>query len=158
IFFSQTPAVLVNIDGDPVWSPIPGTDLKFAVNTNWDLFQEAPANNYFLRVDQSWLVASSITGPWQRAEKLPASFNNLPDNGNWTDTKAAIPAKAISPGSRPVVFTSMKPAELILLKGAPQDVPVKGTRLVWVSNTESDLFRLRQDGPVYYLVAGRWFS
>ena len=23
IFFSQTPAVLVNIDGDPIWSPIP---------------------------------------------------------------------------------------------------------------------------------------
>ena len=39
IFFSTKPAVLVNVDGDPIWSPIKDNDLKFAVNTNWDLFQ-----------------------------------------------------------------------------------------------------------------------
>ena len=42
IFFSKTPAVLVNIDGDPIWAPIPQNDLKSAVNTNWDLFEHAP--------------------------------------------------------------------------------------------------------------------
>ena len=36
--------------------------------------------------------------------------------------------------------------------------PVPGTKLLWVRNTESDVFRLGQTGPVYYLVAGRWFS
>jgi len=34
IFFSKTAAVLVNIDGDPIWAPIPQNDLKTAVNTN----------------------------------------------------------------------------------------------------------------------------
>ena len=33
-----------------------------------------------------------------------------------------------------------------------------GTRLLWVSNTESDVFRLGKDGPVYFLVSGRWFT
>ena len=33
-----------------------------------------------------------------------------------------------------------------------------GTKLLWVSNTESDVFRLEKTGPVYYLVSGRWFS
>ena len=32
------------------------------------------------------------------------------------------------------------------------------TDLLWVQNTESDVFRLGRTGPVYYLVAGRWFS
>jgi hypothetical protein len=27
-----------------------------------------------------------------------------------------------------------------------------------VSNTDSDVFRLGKTGPIYYLVAGRWFS
>ena len=27
IFFSKTPAVLVNIDGEPIWAPIPQNDL-----------------------------------------------------------------------------------------------------------------------------------
>ena len=42
IFFSKTPAVIVNLDGEPIWSPIKDNDLKFAVNTNWDLFQHVP--------------------------------------------------------------------------------------------------------------------
>ena len=46
IHFSQTPAVLVNLDGDPIWSPIMGNDLKFAVNTNWDLFEHGPTKTY----------------------------------------------------------------------------------------------------------------
>jgi hypothetical protein len=48
IFFSQTPAILVNLDGDPIWSPIKDNDLKFAVNTNWDLFQHEPTKTYYL--------------------------------------------------------------------------------------------------------------
>ena len=51
IFFSKTPAVLVNIDGDPIWAPIPQNDLKSAVNTNWDLFEHAPTKTFYLRND-----------------------------------------------------------------------------------------------------------
>ena len=36
--------------------------------------------------------------------------------------------------------------------------PVVGTSLLWVSNTESDLFKSNATGAFYYLVAGRWFS
>ena len=28
VFFSKTPAILVNVDGDPIWNPIQGNDLK----------------------------------------------------------------------------------------------------------------------------------
>jgi hypothetical protein len=30
--------------------------------------------------------------------------------------------------------------------------------LLWVSNTDSDVFRFGKAGNFYYLVAGRWFS
>ena len=53
IFFSKTPAVLVNIDGEPIWSPIKENDLKFAVNTNWDLFQHEPTKTFYLRNEQT---------------------------------------------------------------------------------------------------------
>src|SRR5262249_11512175 len=56
------------------------------------------------------------------------------------------------------VFESTKPAELILMKGAPTYVAVPKTRLLWASNTESDVFKLGPEGPVYFLVSGRWFS
>jgi hypothetical protein len=157
IFFSQAPSILVNFDGEPVWSTIPNNELKFAVNTNWDVFEYAPEKSYFLRQNDSWLVAESIRGPWRRATKLPGSFSTLPNDDNWKDVKAAIPGKP-STAAAPVVFVSTVPAELIRLTGAPAYVQVPGTQLQWVSNTDSDVFRLRRDGPVFYLVAGRWFS
>ena len=158
IFFSKVPAVIVNLDGEPIWSPIKENDLKFAVNTNWDLFQHGPTGTFYLRNNTTWLKAADVKGPWAPAGTLPASFSKLPAEENWKDVKANLPGKAIAPSAVPKVFVSLQPSELILLAGAPAYRPVQGTGLQWVSNTESDLFRMGTGGAVYYLVAGRWFS
>ena len=159
IFYSTTPAVLVNIDGEPIWSPIKDNDLKFAVNTNWDLFQLESSKTFYLRHEQSWLKASDVKGPWSPAGTLPASFSKLPPDDNWKDVKAALPGKPVDAKSRPTVFVSTTPAEMLLLRGEPSYLLVAGTTdLLWVQNTDSDLFRVGKSGPVYYLVAGRWFS
>ena len=158
IFFSKTPAVIVNIDSDPIWSPIKDNDLKYAVNTNWDLFQHTPTNTYYLRNNDTWLKASDMNGKWSPAGTLPASFSKLPAEDNWTDVKANLPGKAVKASAVPKVLVSTQPAELILLRGEPSYLLVSGTTLLWVSNTDSDVFRLGKTGPIYYLVAGRWFS
>ena len=159
IFFSKTPAVIVNLDGEPIWSPIKENDLKYAVNTNWDLFQHVPTATYYLRNDTSWLKTADLAkGPWTPAGALPASFAKLPAEDNWKDVKANLPGKALAAGAVPKVFVSNTPAELLLLAGEPRYAAVTGTGLLWVSNTESDVFRLGKTGPVYYIVAGRWFS
>jgi hypothetical protein len=158
IFFSKTPAVIMNIDGEPIWSPIKDNDLKYAVNTNWDLFQYGPASTLYLRNNDTWLKATDVKGPWSPAGKLPNSFTKLPAEENWKDVKANLPGKTVAASAVPKVFTSFQPAEMILLTGEPTYQPVKGTGLFWVSNTESDVFRMGKTGEVYYLVAGRWFS
>jgi hypothetical protein len=156
IFYSTSPAILVNLDGDPVWSPIMGNDLKFAVNTNWDLFEHGPTKTFYLRHDQSWLSAADVKGPWKAAGKLPDAFAKLPGDDNWKDVKAALPGRTPTP--MPKVLVSAMPAELILLRGAPNYLTVNGTRLLWVANTDSDVFRLGKSGPVYFLISGRWFT
>jgi hypothetical protein len=158
IFYSVRPAVLVNLDGAVIWSPIRDNELKFAVNTNWDLFQHGPTQTLYLRNETAWLKASKLEGPWTPAGQLPASFAALPADENWKDVKAALPGSSLAAKDVPSVFVSGKPAELILVDGGPVYEPVAGTRLVWVSNTESDLFRMGEKGTVYYLVSGRWFS
>src|SRR6185295_12881295 len=66
---------------------------------------------------------------------------------------------SISGSQAPKVFVSTKPAELILLRGEPNYLAVQGAKdLLWVSNTESDVFKTGLKGSVYFLVAGRWFS
>ena len=159
VFFSKTLAALVNLDGEPIWSPIQDNDLKFAVNTNWDLLQHGPTSVFYLRYNESWLQATDLKGSWQPVQKLPPSFSKLPKDDNWKDVLAAVPGKKLSGSKVPRVFVSLVPAELILLTGEPKYVPVTGTKnLLWVSNTESDLFRLGKTGPLFFLVAGRWFS
>jgi hypothetical protein len=156
IFISKTPAILVSFDGDPIWSPIKENELKFAVNTNWDVFQYPPTNTYYLRDDASWLKATNLKGPWTFAGKLPESFKKLPGDDNWKDVVLNLPGKPLP--HVPQVYVSTEPAELIAIQGEPKYLPVPGTGLLWISNTESDLFRMGQTGPIYYLVAGRWFS
>jgi hypothetical protein len=156
IFFSQKAAILVNIDSDPIWSPIKDNDLKFAINTNWDLFQYEPTKTYYLLNNDAWLKTTDLKAKWEPAGKLPESFKKLPADDNWKDVRANLPGKK---GRPTTVFVSTVPAELILLEGQPNYQLVTGTSdLLWVSNTESDVFRLGKAGPVYFLVAGRWFS
>ncbi len=158
VFASTKPAVLVNLDGAPVWNPIKDVDLQVAVNTNWDLFQALPTRTFYLRDDRSWLKATDLNGPWTPAGTLPASFGKLPADDSFKDVKANVPGRAIAASAVPAVFVSTEPAELLLLKGAPAYQPIAGTSLLWVNNTDSDLFRFGRTGLFYYLVAGRWFS
>jgi hypothetical protein len=158
IFFSTTPALMVNVDGDPIWSPITQNDLKFAVNTNWDLFQHGPTSTFYLRNNDTWLKTTDLKGRWSPGGRLPESFAKLPADDNWKEVKGSLPGKSIKASAVPKVFVSSRPAELILLRGDPNYLVVPGTELLWVSNTDSDVFRLGKTGSVYYLVAGRWFS
>ncbi len=128
-----------------IWSPIQGSDLKFAVNTNWDLF-ETPSKTLYLRNNDIWLTASDLKGPWSTAGTLPPSFAKLPANDDWTDVKANIPGRPPTAGAVPMVYVSTSPAEMLLLRGAPVYQPVPGTSLLWVSNTDSDVFRLGKAG------------
>ena len=68
LYLSKTPAILVNFDGEPIWSPIKGNELKFAVNTNWDVFLHEPTGMYYLRNDTSWLRSTQLTGAGPRRQ------------------------------------------------------------------------------------------
>jgi hypothetical protein len=156
IILTQTPSVLVSFDGDPIWSPIKDNELKFAVNTNWDIFQHQPTGLYYLRIDNTWLRATDLKGYWSPAGKLPDSFNKLPADDNWKDVRENLPGVHVK--SVPKVYVTTDPTELIVINGEPKYEPVPNTGLLWISNSESDLFRMGKNGPVYFLVAGRWFS
>jgi hypothetical protein len=160
VFWAPAPAILVNLDGEPVWSAIEGLDLRYALNTNWDLLEHTPTKTLYLRHNESWLQATSVAGPWSPLKgKLPDSFFKLPANENWKEVKAAVPGKTISGKAVPKVFVSTDPAELIELTGAASYLTVDGAKtLLWVNNTESDLFRMGISGEFYFLVAGRWFK
>jgi len=95
IFYSSQPINLVVFDGEPVLSPVQGTDLSFVVNTNWDVFFESSTSTYYLLDGAFWVSAPHYTGPWHPVTQLPSAFNNLPNDKNFTDVKQHIPGTVI---------------------------------------------------------------
>ncbi len=49
IFVSYHPAILLEINGEPVLAEVPGTQLRYVVNTTWPLFLETSKSEDFLR-------------------------------------------------------------------------------------------------------------
>jgi hypothetical protein len=154
IFYSSSPAILVMTDGEPVLAPVAETRLQYAVNTNWDLFRYKD-KQWYLRHDQRWLRARTLDGTWKYDSSLPRDFKKLPDDGNWTDVKAANPP-AKGGKTVPTVFVSDRPAELIVTDGEPSFSIITAGGLGYVNDTESELFRLNNE--FFYLVSGRWFT
>ncbi len=157
IIASDKPAVIVIFMGKPRFKPVTGSDLMFAINTNWDVFLYPGSSKYYLLHDTSWLVTENLEkGPWTATTTVPVSLSKLPADDNWSDVRAALPATAIK--DIPVVFVSTEPAELIVTQGSPELEPIAGTKLMLVANTDSDLFYNTADKQYYLMTAGRWFK
>jgi hypothetical protein len=157
IFASEKPAVMIIFMGKPRFKPVIGSDLMFAINTNWDVFMDPGASKYYILNGKSWLVTDNLEkGTWAATTTLPDALTKLPADNNWSDVLAAIPP--VSAKDVPVVFVSYEPAELIVTRGAPEFEPLPGTKLMLVANTDSDLFFNTAEKQYYMLAAGRWFK
>jgi hypothetical protein len=158
IFVSYAPAILLGIDGEAVLSNISKTNLKYVVNTAWPLFFDASNSQYYLLVNNIWLSAGDLHGPWARVSTLSKEFNKLPDSGRFPDIKKMIPPPQVASPIIPQVFYSTVPAEVILFDGHPTYTAIPGTQLVYANNTDSPVFVYSATQTYYYLAAGRWFS
>ena len=156
IFYSAGPAILLIVEGDPVFNPIANTTLSSVVNTNWDLFQDTSTKQYYLMYSTGWLTAGSLNGPWKATQTVPSDMAKLPDGDNWDPVKKMVPAPPPS-GAVPQVFYSNAPAELLALRGAPVYTPIPKTQLLYVSNTNNDVFLHNGERQFYLLLSGRWF-
>lgn len=156
IFYSEAPAILVTYVGAPQFKPVQGTQLMFAVNTNWVVVMDTTTSQYYLLNGNSWLTGpDAVNGPWTPAASLPSGLYSLPAGENWDEVRKHVPGTPAA--SVPRVFGSTEPAEMIVTNGPPQYEMVQGTRLMFVSNPQMPLFLDLNDSHYYYLVAGRWF-
>ncbi|MHC4847910.1 MAG: hypothetical protein ACYTEG_05575, partial [Planctomycetota bacterium] len=157
IYYSETNAVLVQYLGQPAFEPIAGTKLTFAANTNWDIIQIGAGPEVYLLLDDGWLKSRNAAGTqWEPAGELPAEFQLLPDDANWSELRAHVPGKPVQ--KVPAIFISLRPAEMILVDGERKMGEIEGTGLSYVLNCDEDLFRLDAKNRWYFLVAGRWFE
>jgi len=157
IFVGYRPSILLSVNGEPVLSEVPNTNLKFVANTQWPLFFDGASSTYYLAVGQQWLTANSLEGQWSLTKKLPPDMSKVPQDKQWSALKQFIPPPTKSGVAMPDVFYSDKPAEIILFDGQPVYAQIPDTQLEYATNTNSVVFVFTPTQQFYYLTAGRWF-
>lgn len=156
IFLSESPAMLMLLDGPPKTAPIRNTQLEIVVNTDWLVFHDKASDHWFIVFGDYWLENNSLSGgTWKVASSLPEDFSNLAMGNGWERLAKILPPRQTD-RSPPPFKLSYQPAELVLFDGPPQMQQLAGTALQFVANSDHDLFQL--DDRYYLLLSGRWFS
>jgi hypothetical protein len=168
IVVRERPAVLVQIDGEPVLQDVEQMPLQYVVNTASDIFHDPKSGLWFLLLDGTWMQAKAIAGPWKKAlGDMPTAMSQIPANHPRGHVRKFTPGTpefakrgpVAAAKDLPEVIVTDKPSELLLLAGDPLLTFVPGVRaLQSVMNTESDLFLHLPTNLYYLLVSGRWFS
>ncbi len=168
IFFSTRAAILILIDGSPVLRPVRDTELKRVINTRVLILRDESQGKFYLHLMDGWMEAAAVTGPWVIAESVPADLKKAltvaeetrqvdPLDGAASGNKRPSLEEAAKADALPVIYTSLGPAELLQTQGDPQIAAIEGTRLVYVTNTENDIFVDTASEDHYVLFSGRWF-
>jgi hypothetical protein len=165
VFFSTKPALLVLIDGAPVFRQVQETELETVINTHVLIVRDR-RNNFYLHLLNGWLQADDLMSSWRPALQTPKDLAKALDaaiaskqvdllNGPKEGISLNDAARA---NQLPEIYLSTEPAELLQTDGDPQIASIPNTELVYVTNTENDIFVHTTTQTHYILLAGRWFS
>ena len=155
ILFSQESAVLLIIVDAPVLQPIADTGLSFVANANMDLFYYDNLKTYYLFIGEQWLSATDLEKDWKNNTTPPDIFSKIPDDYERAYVKDLLGTKS---EKQVKVLRAQPPAELIITDGPPVTVDIDGTDLMYIKNTEQNLFIHKTSGSYYYMSSGRWFK
>lgn len=163
IFVSTVPAEIIVTVGPPRYQRIPGTSLKYASNTDANLFQDASGRLYYL-VSGRWFSAPGLDGPWVFAtDSLPADFAQIPPNSPRGSVLVSVPG---TPQAQEALLQAQIPQQgtlsrstatlAVLYSGEPKFEPIKGTDMLYAVNTSFDVIKI---GSTYYACwRGAWFQ
>jgi hypothetical protein len=152
IYFRTKPAVLITIDGDPIIKDIQGQKFDYVVNTPFFIVKKG--NNYYIKGGKFWYESGNLTSGYKETKKVPSDINKFAEE-NMPETELDSISEKMETAPELIVVT--KPSELISTDGKPEFASIDGTKLLYVSNTSSDIL-MEIDGQHYYvLLAGRWY-
>ncbi len=162
VLVSYTPAILVPINGNPVWRLISGTRFERVINTQALILREQGSSTNYLHVYDGWLYAGTLQDPWYQPFIQPPGIDQvaqtLAQHGlvDLLDGGKVKPKPSLANGV-PAIYVSETPTELLVFKGQPTFTPIAGTALRWASNTANDVVLDTATNEYYILLAGRWF-
>jgi hypothetical protein len=185
VIISYEPAVLLYFDGQPILQDIEGQKGVYqrAVNTPLPVVLDVKAKKFYLCGDEVWYIATEALGPWsvttdvpapllamkkeadaqqqkqqqeqQQQQKTPQPAQQQQKAGAPTAGEKKETAASVQP---PKIVVATEPTELIVVFGQANWSPIQDTDLLYVSNSEGNIFKEINTQKTYVLLSGRWFE
>lgn len=165
IIVSTEPAELIQTKGSPNFTPIDGTALSYANNTENDLFQDNNTQQYYVLLSGRWYKSSQLSNGWQytAATSLPGDFAKIPEGSPKDNVLASV---AGTDAAREAVMDAQIPQTAkvdrknatanVTYDGSPQFQDIEGTHMQYALNTPSSVIKYR--GTYYCVENGVWFE
>jgi hypothetical protein len=157
IIFSQTPALLIRIDGPPSLRQLSGSSLLRVINTRSLILLDSATGQYYLYIFDRWLDAPAPTGPWSPAVSVSSALEAAKQAAVTAGQVDLLEPPPTGQGALPTIYVSTMPTELIETTGPPSWSPIPGTELLYVTNTSAHVFLELKAQLTYVLLSGRWF-
>jgi hypothetical protein len=156
ILIATEPTELIVTDGEPSYTPLPGSDLLYVSNTDSDVLLEVATQRTFVLLSGRWFASKSLQGPWDHvpSDGLPSSFAEIPEDSEVGYLRTFV---AGTQEAKEAVLDNQIPqtsavkrseAELeVTYDGLPDFEPIEGTGMKYAVNTG---FQVIQVGTTYY--------
>lgn len=165
IKMATEPTELIVFEGEPKYSPLQNTNLLFVENTKSDIFMNVNTQTYYLLVSGRWFTTKDLKANWEyiASEDLPEDFKKIPADSKKASVLSNI---AGTPEAKSAVYDAQIPqtaavkrdtkAATVEYNGNPEFKNVKGLKLQYAVNTESAVFK---DKNNYFLCDNAvWFK
>jgi hypothetical protein len=156
IIVATSPTELIVTRGEPVWTPVTGSDVLYVSNTDASVFKDLKDQKTYVLLSGRWFRAGSSAGPWTfvRPDSLPADFAKIPPASAAGDVLASVPG---TDQAKDAVMDTQIPQTAavdratatvtIAYDGDPRFSTIPGTQVEYAINTSSQVLRI---GGLYY--------
>ncbi len=167
ITVSTQPAELIQLNGKPLYQPIPGTQLLTVTNTASDVILNLADSSNYVLISGRWFKGPGLEGPWTYVsnDALPADFARIPE----VHPRAVVlPAVSGTPQAKEAVIAAQVPQTATVVKaqatfkssydsGKPIWGPIDGTSMSYAANSQTPVIKVSEAS--YFAVSnGVWFT
>lgn len=154
IHYVTEPTTLVLMDGEPRLQDDKNIKMKRIINSAFLIVQDPADKKYYLSGGQFWYSSATPTEGYVAVTALPKSIASLDKQMKEKQTEKVVTVQS----GPPAVLISTKPAELIQSDGPASFANISGTNLLYMSNSNDNIFKSVDDQLYYVLLSGRWYT
>ncbi|MCC6412510.1 MAG: hypothetical protein IT270_12675 [Saprospiraceae bacterium] len=155
IYYTEKPTTLIIIDGEPRTKYDEDMKLDRVMNSPYLILEEK--DQYYLYAGGLWYTSTEVKKGWRHTDKLPKKVKKV--DKKIKENEKEIDASAdVKPGKPTDIIVTTEPAELLSTSGPATYANVEGTNLLFVVNSESQIFKAVESQDNFILLSGRWYK